>query len=174
MRYDRLIDTEIAIKKSKKRRPGPEDTVEVSYHLQARIVEDKGKIEEKSAFLGRVIIATNELNAEKLSSQEMLVNYKEQQRLERGFRFLKDASFMTSSVFLKKQKKIIAPGMVMCLCLLVYTIAQRQIRRQKQVKQYGAKRENPHKNRVYNGFSRCLREFMFSSKKPMVKALRLY
>ena len=59
----------------------------------------------------------------------MLSNYKEQQSVERGFRFLKDPFFMTSSVFLKKQERIVALGMIMCLCLLVYTIAQRFMRK---------------------------------------------
>src|SRR5271168_2851362 len=36
---------------------------------------------------------------------------------------------MTSSVFLKSQKRIVALGMVMCLCLLVYMIAQRYLRK---------------------------------------------
>src|SRR5271163_74293 len=79
---------------------------------------------------GRFIIATNELDHNKLSAKEMLFNYKEQQAVERGFRFLKDPFFMTSSVFLKSQDRIVALGMVMCLCLLVYTIAQRFLRRQ--------------------------------------------
>ena len=60
----------------------------------------------------------------------MPLNYKEQQAVERGFRFLKDPFFMTSSVFLKSQDRIVALGMVMCLCLLVYTIAQRFLRKQ--------------------------------------------
>ena len=37
---------------------------------------------------------------------------------------------MTSSVFLKKQERIVALAMIMCLCLLVYTIAQRYMRHQ--------------------------------------------
>ena len=35
---------------------------------------------------------------------------------------------MTSSVFLKTQERIVALGMIMCLCLLVYTLAQRYLR----------------------------------------------
>ena len=54
--------------------------------------------------------------------------YKEQQSVERGFRFLKDPLFLTSSVFLKKEERIVALGMMMCLCLLVYTLAQRLLR----------------------------------------------
>ena len=60
--------------------------------------------------------------------EDLLKNYKDQQAVERGFRFLKDPLFMTSSVFLKKDTRIAALGMVMCLCLLVYTLAQRYLR----------------------------------------------
>jgi len=35
---------------------------------------------------------------------------------------------MTSSVFLKNDTRIAALGMIMCLCLLVYTLAQRYLR----------------------------------------------
>ena len=77
---------------------------------------------------GRFIIATNELDSTQLRSQELLSNYKGQQSVERGFRFLKEPAFMTPSVFLKSQKRIVALAVVMCLCLLVYTIAQRYLR----------------------------------------------
>lgn len=58
----------------------------------------------------------------------MLREYKEQQVSERGFRFLKDPMFFTSSVFLKTAERIEALAMVMGLCLLVYTLAQRALR----------------------------------------------
>ena len=35
---------------------------------------------------------------------------------------------MTSSVFLKTEERIVALGMIMCLCLLVYTLTQRYLR----------------------------------------------
>ena len=77
---------------------------------------------------GKFIIATNELDDKLLSNRELLDNYKGQQSVERGFRFLKDPLFMTASVFLKTQERIVALGMIMCLCLLVYTLAQRYLR----------------------------------------------
>ena len=45
------------------------------------------------------------IDQNKLTSNELLANYKEQQSVERGFRFLKDPFFLTTSVFLKKQEK---------------------------------------------------------------------
>jgi transposase len=47
---------------------------------------------------------------------------------ERGFRFLKDPLFFTSSVFLNTPRRVAALAMVMGLCLLVYTLGQRSLR----------------------------------------------
>lgn len=63
------------------------------------------------------------------SDEKMLSEYKEQQHVERGFRFLKDSTFMVDSIFLKSTKRIEALMMVMTLCLLVYNIAQYKLRK---------------------------------------------
>ena len=57
----------------------------------------------------------------------MLRKYKEQQSVERGFSFLKDPMFLADSVFLKSAKPIESLGLIMGLCLLVYTQGQRQV-----------------------------------------------
>ena len=58
----------------------------------------------------------------------MLCEYKNQQQVERGFGFLKDPLFLTDSVFLKSPERIEVLGCIMGLCLLVYTLAQREFR----------------------------------------------
>jgi transposase len=60
----------------------------------------------------------------------MLEEYKAQQCNERGFRFLKDPLFFTSSVFVKTPERVEAIAMIMGLCLLVYNIAQRKLRQE--------------------------------------------
>ena len=77
---------------------------------------------------GRFILATNELNESLCTEEEILEEYKEQQDVERGFRFLKDPWFMVDSVFLKTPKRIEALMMVMTLCLMVYNFGQYKIR----------------------------------------------
>jgi transposase len=77
---------------------------------------------------GRFILATNELNTKTLPLEEVLAEYKEQQGVERGFRFLKDPWFMADSVFLKSPRRIKALMMVMTLSLLIYNVAQYRIR----------------------------------------------
>jgi transposase len=50
--------------------------------------------------------------------------------VERGFRFLKDPLFFTSSVFVKKPQRVEALALVMALTLLVYSLGQRKLRTQ--------------------------------------------
>ena len=111
-----------------KGRPKEGASVSYRYRIKTTLKEDATKIDPILKTKGRFIIATNELDEELLTSQELLQNYKGQQSVERGFRFLKEPAFMTPAVFLKSQKRIIALAMVMCLCLLVYMIAQRYLR----------------------------------------------
>ena len=96
--------------------------------LEGRLVpseERKAKLlKRKSLF----IVATNELDEEKLSAEEMLEGYKGQVQVERGFRFLKDPRFMASSFFLESERRIMALLMVMTLCLLVYSALEWRIR----------------------------------------------
>lgn len=89
--------------------------------LQERI----RRIERKSCF----ILATNQLDCESLSNEELIDAYKDQQKVERGFRFLKDPMFMASTLFLKSPKRIMALMMVMTLCLLVYAALEHRIRK---------------------------------------------
>ncbi|NJK27655.1 MAG: IS1634 family transposase, partial [Coleofasciculaceae cyanobacterium SM2_3_26] len=76
----------------------------------------------------RFVLATNGVDDPSLDGARMLREYKAQQPTERGFRFLKDPLFFTSSVFLKSPARIAALALVMGLCLLVYTLAQRSLR----------------------------------------------
>ena len=109
-------------------RPKADAPAAYRYRITGILKEDSAKVDIVLRTKGRFIIATNELDESRLKTQELLQNYKGQQSVERGFRFLKEPAFMTSSVFLKSQKRIIALAVVMCLCLLVYTIAQRYLR----------------------------------------------
>lgn len=98
------------------------------YRINARLVPNQDAIATETQKAGRFILATNVLDAEQLSNSQLLREYKAQQSAERGFRFLKDPLFFTSSVFLKSPKRITALAMVMGLALLVYTLGQRALR----------------------------------------------
>ncbi len=100
----------------------------ISYHLTADIVSDTEAVSRRERRAGRFILATNDLATDTFSAAEALSLYKQQQGGERGFRFLKDPLFFTSSVFLHSPERIMALGMIMGLCLLVYNVGERQLR----------------------------------------------
>ena len=64
-----------------------------------------------------------------LSDQALLDHYRQQAQVERGFRFLKDPTFFTTALSLKKPARLQALLMVMTLALLVYSVAERRLRK---------------------------------------------
>lgn len=105
------------------------------YRVGGAVVPDEAILAAKAQRRGKFIIATNQLETDKLSAQEMLSVYKAQGiTVERGFRFLKDPLFFADSLFLKKPSRIMALLMIMGLSLLVYALAERQLRQALQEK----------------------------------------
>ena len=86
------------------------------------------EIGKKRATLGRFILATNVLEQADISDECMLLDYKEQSGIERGFRFIKNDTFGLDEVYLKKPERISALMAIMTLCLLVYGITQYHLR----------------------------------------------
>ncbi len=110
-------------------KPAKDDTPErITYRVTASIVPIESDIEAQRLRCGPFILATNVLDSDQLSPDEALRQYKAQQGVEPGFRFLKDPLFFASSVFLKSPKRVAALGLIMALCLLVYNLGQRQLR----------------------------------------------
>jgi len=92
--------------------------------LASRVLERQRRLERRSCF----ILATNQLDDQVLSDEDLIAAYKDQQKVERGFRFLKDPMFMAATLDLKKPERIMALMMVMTLCLLVYAVLEQRIR----------------------------------------------
>jgi transposase len=111
------------------------------YNITAEIQEDNEQIISLKARAGRFIIATNKLKNTFFTSDDILAKYKEQQAPERGFAFLKDPLFFADSVFLKNSQRVETMAMLMGLCLLVYSIGQRQIRQGLQTAKTGIKNQ---------------------------------
>ena len=63
-----------------------------------------------------------------MPDEDLLEEYKGQSKTESGFKFIKNDAFEVSSIFLKKPGRISALMMVMTLCLMVYAIAQFELR----------------------------------------------
>jgi len=115
---------------SKPGRPGKEVQpdryiIRITGTLATRLLPYQQKLARKSCF----IVATNQLDQDELSDAELLQTYQDQQKVERGFRFLKDPQFMASTLFLKSVKRVMALTVVMTLCLLVYAALEYRIRK---------------------------------------------
>ncbi|HLO42802.1 MAG TPA: IS1634 family transposase, partial [Leadbetterella sp.] len=103
---------------------------QIKYQVTGKIETSESAIETEKIKAGRFILATNILDKNELSDEQVLEEYKAQQSNERGFRFLKDPLFFTSSVFVKTPERVEAIAMIMGLCLLVYNLAQRKLRQE--------------------------------------------
>jgi transposase len=106
------------------------ERVLVGYKAETSFDRDNAEIEQILNRKGRFILATNDLDIEGYKDEEILEEYKEQQNVERGFRFLKDPWFMVDSIFLKLPRRIEALMMIMTLTLLVYNVGQYRLRQQ--------------------------------------------
>ncbi|GAC1394752.1 MAG: hypothetical protein NVSMB38_29650 [Ktedonobacteraceae bacterium] len=109
-------------------RPRKEAVPTSQWHIQATLTVKQPLVEQEARRKACFIVATNVMDASILSDQELVTTYKEQGSVERGFRFLKDPLFLASSVFLKKPERIVALGLIMVLCLLVYRLAEHRLR----------------------------------------------
>ncbi|QDZ41056.1 IS1634 family transposase [Euhalothece natronophila Z-M001] len=96
--------------------------------VQADLEENLALIQEEKQLAGRFLLATNVLDEAELSPNQMLIEYKEQQSTERGFRFLKDPMFLADSIFIKSPERIQAMVLILGLCLLIYNLGQRELR----------------------------------------------
>ena len=106
-----------------------QDPDQVRWRVEAELSEDQGAMNAARSKHGLYVIATNVLDVEKLSASEAIATYKAQGvTVERGFRFLKDPAFFADSLFLKKPSRLMALMMVMTLSLLVYAVAEFQMR----------------------------------------------
>ncbi len=115
----------------KKGRPGKDASPDyfvwqIEGSVSTTIEVRAGKLRRKSCF----ILATNEIDETKLDEEEIIRRYKkDQQKVERGFRFLKDPQFLAATLFLKKPERIMGLLMVMTLSLLIYASLEYKIRK---------------------------------------------
>jgi len=140
-------------------RPTEDSETITDWQLEVDLERDEEKIRMRTEALGKYILATNLLDPQELPAEELLTVYKDQNRsVERGFRFLKDPFFFTSSFFLKKPSRIMGLLMVMGLSLLIYALAEHDLRQQlvetgqSIPDQKGKPTQNPTMRRVFQMF----------------------
>jgi len=103
----------------------PEKTV---WFVVPTLSLDESEVETQISKDACFIIATNMLDEQELSHEQVITTYKEQGGVERGFRFLKDPLFFASSIFVKKPERVVALSFIMVLSLLVYRLAEHLLR----------------------------------------------
>lgn len=99
------------------------------YKIKGEIELKTQEVETKRKEAGRFILATNILDEAEIKPAEILENYKNQQGCERGFGFLKDPLFFADSFFVEKPERVETILFLMSLCLLVYNLGQRELRK---------------------------------------------
>lgn len=130
-KYHKVSGEEIiSINRNEKRgRPTAGSKQKCEWQIKAKITSDQSHVnkilDQRSCF----ILSTN-IPLKDLSTYEVLIGYKGQDKTEKGFAFLKSPDFFVSSLFLKKPSRIDGLLMIMVLSLLVYSIAQRRLRNQ--------------------------------------------
>lgn len=97
----------------------------ICYRIHAQLSPNHSAINRMQRSSGRFILSTNDLDRD---PKTLLDEYKKQSGTEGGFRFIKGDALEVSSVFLKKTTRIQALMMIMVLCLMVYALAQHQLR----------------------------------------------
>jgi transposase len=113
-----------------KGRPTPSTPLKaIEWQIQAQVHADDATIEQAKQAQACFVLGTN-IDPSVLSDAEVISAYKGQSHVEGGFRFLKDPLFFVSSLFVKKPNRIAGLLMVMTLALLVYSVAQRRLRKQ--------------------------------------------
>lgn len=127
-----IIEHKRYSKQGKPKKDAIKDVTE--YSLELNICSNLSKFYEEKKREGLFVLATNELNDEMLNSMEILNEYKNQQKVERGFRFLKDPKFHADSIFLKKPERIASLLMIMTLSLLIYSALEYKVRKNMEAK----------------------------------------
>ena len=116
----------ISTRENRKRgRPKKDEKLIVHSVVDAKVVRNEEITLNEKECQGRFIIASNDLN---LDAEKMLEYYKNQSKVEKGFRFIKDKNFRVSEVYLKKPQRIEALSMIMVLTLMIYSVAEWKLR----------------------------------------------
>lgn len=109
----------------KKGRPKKGEKLVTHYVVDAKVIRSEKLLQHENNYHGRFIIGSSGLDHD---AEEMLEKYKNQSKVEKEFRFIKDKSFRVSEVYLRKPERIEALSMIMVLTLMVYSVAEWKLR----------------------------------------------
>jgi transposase len=115
---------------ARKGRPTPDTPMQaIAWQMRAEVRPDGERREEAKPVKACCVLGTH-IEAEVLSEGEVRAGDKGQSQAEGGFRFLTDPLCFVASLFVKTPCRLQGLLMVMTLALLVYSVAQRRLRRE--------------------------------------------
>ena len=121
-----MIRAKSAKIEKKRGRPRKGEPLETRYFIEAEVEIDNDSVLRKCRKFGRFVLVSNKMD---LDGETILANYKGQQKVEHGFRFLKDKCFHVAEIYLKKEERIESLAMIMVLALLIYAFGEWLLRK---------------------------------------------
>ena len=115
-----VIKEEIPTRGRKPKAPKPDSEKQYRYKIDISIEIDRDYCEQVKRNKSFFVIATNDVERDWLPG-ELLKQYKSQNKVERGFRFMKDPEFFADSIFVSKNERIQTLLMIMTLSLAVFS-----------------------------------------------------
>ena len=113
-----LSDIQITVENKKSSgkvgRPKKGEVTQKWYYVSCKLSLNWDVIQKEQSLMGRFVLASNDTA---IDPELCLEYYKEQNTVERGFRFIKGNSFHASEVYLENSNRIAALSMIMVLCL---------------------------------------------------------
>lgn len=113
--------------KGRPKSDGSRKVLSSSFVLEGSVVPDSLKIEKLKERSGCFVLLTNISNTQNRNAKFLLNTYKEQYGVERNFGFLKDP-LIVNDLFLKKQSRVEALGLILILALMLSRLIERQLR----------------------------------------------
>ncbi|MDD1728370.1 MAG: IS1634 family transposase, partial [Methanospirillum sp.] len=159
-KHPRYLATDIEFKAVNQRKSGERGRPKKDEELERRIfpscklVYNEETVERERNLMGLFILANNDTA---IDPDTCLEYYKEQSKVEKGFRFLKDESFHVADVYLEKENRIAALAMIWCSVLSSILLLNGWYGRHwwRKTRPYEIKKESSFKNPPENGSSRC-------------------
>ena len=78
------------------------------YYVEMKVERDMKAIEQHMHRKGKFVLATNDVEEQRIATNEMLANYKKQSGTECGFAFMKNKDFQVSAIHLHTPHRIAA------------------------------------------------------------------
>ena len=113
----------------RKRIPGTKRKRTVGYKIKARYERNLQQIEKILESKGKFVLATNKLDGDELSAEEVIRAYRDRNKgVESCFKYLKNKTLNLNQIFLKKESRIEAMMIVMTFILLVNNLGEMKLR----------------------------------------------